>query len=93
MRITDRPNLPPKKCLVTGRSDGDLVDFGVDLGGPPQRLYLRRQVVERAGLLLGMVPKHTHDELNAQIKELEAKFEEYEGRIAKLQVLVEQLDD
>lgn len=93
MRLTTKPNLPPKKCLVTGRSDGDLVDFGVDLGGPPQRLYLRRQVVEKAGLLLGMVPKHTHDELNEQITELQAKFDEYEARIAKLQTILEQLDD
>lgn len=93
MRITDKPNLPPKKCLVTGRSDGDVVDFGVDLGGPPQRLYLRRQVVEQAGLLLGMVPKHTHDQLNEQVKELEARFEEYEAQIAKFEALLEQLDD
>lgn len=93
MRLTSKPSLPPKKCLVTGRSDGDLVDFGVDLGGPPQRLYLRRQTVERAGLLLGMVPQHSHDELKAQIAEFEKRFEEYEERVAKLHALVEQLDD
>jgi hypothetical protein len=93
LKLTNKPNLPPKKCLVTGRSDGDLVDFGVDLGGPPQRLYLRRQVVEKAGLLLGMIPEHTHEELKGQIADLEAKFEEYDKRIAKLGNLMEMLDD
>lgn len=93
MKLTNKPNLPPKKCLVTGRSDGDLVDFGVDLGGPPQRLYLRRQVVEKAGLLLGMVPEHTHEELRGQLAELEVKFEEYDKNIAKLESLLEMFND
>ena len=78
---------------MSGRTDGELIDFGVDIGGSPQRLYLRRGIVERAGLILGMVPKHTHDSLQKEIEALEEQVKEYGKSLEQLQAIIGQSND
>lgn len=92
MRKTDRAALYPQKCLVTGRNDGPFVDFGVMIpAGRDTRLYVRATQVERAGQLVGMVPKADHDALKEQVREMERALEEYGQRIEKFAALMEGL--
>lgn len=89
MRTTERAALYPQKCLVTGRSDGPFVDFGVIIpAGRDQRLYIRSKVVEKGAPLVGMVPKAEHDELKAQIAAMEDKLADYEAQAEKFEQLV-----
>ena len=62
----------PKKCLVTGRADGLIVDFGTDVQFPmPQpHVYLKANVVEEAALLLGMVPEEKVRGLEEQLDQM-----------------------
>lgn len=92
MRLTDRAALYPQKCLVTGRSDGPFVDFGVIIpAGRDQRLYVRAKVVEKIAPALGMVPKADHEELKAQIAAMEDRLAEYEVQAQRLDALLETL--
>ena len=92
MRTTERAALYPQKCLVTGRTDGPFVDFGVIIpAGRDQRLYIRSAVLERGAPLLGMVPKAEHEELRAQIAAMEDRLAEYEAQAEKFEQLVEAL--
>lgn len=56
IRIVQKP-LPfqPKSCVVSGRADGDIVDFGAECGGIDPHLYLRRDIVEKGGKACGML--------------------------------------
>ena len=46
----------PKACLVTGRADGDIVDFGIDAKvGPLPHVYIKLSEVEKAAKLAGML--------------------------------------
>lgn len=49
---------PPKACVVTGRAEGEIVDFQREIDSPvPTRLYIDRTVIEEAAReLFGMVP-------------------------------------
>lgn len=79
----------PQKCLVTGRSDGPFVDFGVIIpAGRDQRLYIRSKVIERGAPLVGMVPKAEHEELKAQIAAMEDKLADYEAQAERLEQLI-----
>lgn len=92
MRLTDRAALYPQKCLVTGRSDGPFVDFGVIIpAGRDQRLYVRAKVVEKIAPALGMVPKADYEELKAQIAAMEDRLAEYEVQAQRLDALLETL--
>ena len=64
----------PKKCLVTGRADGDVVDFGVSAKvGPLPRVYVKLSEVEKAAKLAGML----------DAREVAALQEERSGLIAE----------
>lgn len=67
----------PKKCLVTGRADGLIVDFGTDVQFPmPQpHVYLKASVVEEAAEVLGMVPEDRFNQLQTQISEMEDELD------------------
>lgn len=68
----------PKKCLVTGRADGLIVDFGTDVQFPmPQpHVYLKASIVEEAATLLDMVPGAEVEELRDQISALSDELEQ-----------------
>ena len=55
-RIVHKP-LPflPKSCIISGRADGDIIDFGAEANGPDPHVYLRRDIVERAAKECGML--------------------------------------
>lgn len=77
MEITEAPlHAYPHACAVTGRDDGQLIDFAVDIDGVDPHLYLRPGVIEEAGRLIGMVPKAKVDELQKQVAELGEKLDE-----------------
>lgn len=57
MRLTDTADHSPRACAVTNREDGPMVDLQVIIDRPePTWLYLKTEVVEEAGRLVGMVP-------------------------------------
>lgn len=69
---------PPHCCIVTGRTDGPVIDFGdptAKAQGPNDpRVYVREGVVEDAAKrLLGMVPQALVDALQAQLEASEAE--------------------
>ena len=67
----------PKKCLVTGRADGLIVDFGTDVQFPmPQpHVYLKASVVEEAAVLLGMEPREKVAVLEDRLDEMAAELD------------------
>lgn len=79
IRLLEKP-LPkaPKKCLVTGRADGLIVDFGTDVQFPmPQpHVYIKANVVEEAAELLGMVPQEVVQELQDQVSAMTDELEQ-----------------
>lgn len=79
----------PKKCLVTGRADGDIVDFGTDVSvpGPEPHIYLKRSVVEEAGEVCGMVPGAKFDKQAERLAELEAENEQLRKIAEPLQAI------
>lgn len=64
---------PPHTCVVTGRRDGEVVDFGKDFEGTDPHIYVRREKVEVAGELCGMVRQAEVDELKAELEEANAE--------------------
>lgn len=72
----------PYQCAVTGRDDGEIVDFGVEIPGWDPHLYLRVSVVEEAGRLIGMVPKAEVDKLEAALNDLSEGFVDLQKRLA-----------
>ena len=59
--------------------------------GRDTRLYIRATQVEKAGTLVGMVPKAQYDELQQKVKEMEERMEAYGRQIEKFQNLLEGL--
>lgn len=57
----------PHACAVTGRDDGELIDFQVESKGFDSHLYLRTGIVEEAGRLIGMVPRAEVEDLRRQL--------------------------
>lgn len=79
MQIAEAPlHAYPHTCVVTGRDDGPVVDFNIEIEGIDPHLYLRLSVVEEAGKLIGMVPK-------AEVEKLEAALNAYGEELARLQ--------
>lgn len=80
MRLIEGPTqLPyePRACAVTNRDDGDFVDFNVVIDRfTPTRLYLKREIVEEAGRLCGMVPASEVEELRERVDAWESSLEE-----------------
>lgn len=64
---------PPHTCVVTGRTDGDVVDFGKDFVGVDPHIYIWRDKVEEAAELCGMVRQPVVDDLEAQLEEANAE--------------------
>lgn len=60
---------PPHTCVVTGRRDGEVVDFCKDFEGTDPHIYVRRERVEVAGELCGMVRQREVDALKAELAE------------------------
>jgi hypothetical protein len=78
IRIIEKP-LPflPKKCLVTGRADGEIVDMGAESGGrDSQHLYFKRSIIEKAGKVCGMLSETEVNELQEERTKLIAELGE-----------------
>lgn len=60
---------PPHTCVVSGRRDGEVVDFGKDYDGIDPHIYVRRVIVEEAAVLCGMVKKPVVDALVEELDE------------------------
>jgi hypothetical protein len=73
MRVTTELLIPPYACLVTGREDGEMCDFEVEVppygDGEIPHLYIKRDVVESAAKELGMAPVAEVAELRQQLAE------------------------
>lgn len=39
---------PPQQCIVTGRADGEIIDFGVDVQFLNPHIYIKKSIVEEA---------------------------------------------
>lgn len=80
-RLVELPSnvsFPPHCCIVTGRIDAPVIDFGdptAQAQGPNDpRVYIRESVVEDAATrLLGMVPKAEVDSLREELAASEAE--------------------
>ena len=87
-KIVQKPLLYRQKhCLVTGRADGDIVDFGVDakVNAAPH-VYIKLSEVEKAAKLAGMLSasevESLQDDRTKLIAELgEARSENKSSRI------------
>jgi hypothetical protein len=64
---------PPHTCVVSGRRDGEVVDFGKDYDGVDPHIYVRRVIVEEAAVLCGMVKQADVDELKGELEEANAE--------------------
>ena len=86
-KLVEKPlAFPPHTCIVTNRSDGEIIDFGADYVGVDPHIYIRRGTVEAvARKLLGMEPKSALRESDRQVKRLTAEVE-------RLQALVDASD-
>ena len=71
---------PPHTCVVSGRRDGEVVDFGKDFVGTDPHIYVRRERVEEAGEVCGMVRQDVVDELQEKLGVAEAEM----ARLAQL---------
>lgn len=58
---------PPHTCIVSGRRDGEVVDFCKDFTGSDPHIYIRRERVEVAGELCGMVRQAEVDEIRKEL--------------------------
>lgn len=63
----------PHTCVVSGRRDGEVVDFLKDFLGTDPHIYIRRQLVEEAGALCGMEKRAVVDELREELAEANAE--------------------
>ena len=78
VELPSHKSSPPHCCVVSGRRDGPLIDFGDPTpkarGKLDPRLYMRAPIVEDVARdLLGMVPQAEVDDLRAQLEESEAE--------------------
>lgn len=69
---------PPRACTVTNRIDGDFIDFQKHIEGVrgPHHLYMKREIVEEAAELCGMVNGEQVATLRAQLDQLGAELDE-----------------
>lgn len=58
---------PPHTCIVSGRRDGEVVDFGKDYVGTDPHIYIRKERVEEAGEVCGMVRSAKVEELREEL--------------------------
>lgn len=73
-RLVQAPlSFRPKACLITGRADGDIVDFGIDIDLLDPHLYIRRSEVEKAGKVCGMLSETEAASLQSEREELIAE--------------------
>lgn len=80
---------PPHTCIVTGRRDGEVVDFMHDYVGTDPHVYIRRELVEVAAEECGMVRQAEVDELKAELEEANAEA----GRLRAIVAGKEALSD
>lgn len=80
---------PPHTCVVTGRRDGEVLDFHKDYDGVDPHIYIRRELVEVAAETCGMVRQAEVDELRAELEEANAEA----GRLRKIVAAKEALSD
>jgi hypothetical protein len=78
VELPSNTSSPPHCCIVTGRLDAPVVDFGdptAKAQGPNDpRIYIREGVVEKAARdLLGMVPRAEVDGLREELAASEAE--------------------
>jgi hypothetical protein len=78
VELPSHKSSPPHCCIVTGRRDGPVIDFGDPAAkacGPADpRVYMRGAVVEEAAKnLLGMRPAVEVKELEQQLGECDAE--------------------
>jgi hypothetical protein len=78
VELPSHKSSPPHCCIVSGRRDGPIVDFGDPTdkacGPTDPRVYLRGAVIEDVAInLLGMRPKVEVDELEQQLGECDAE--------------------
>lgn len=78
VELPSHKSSPPHCCIVSGRRDGRLIDFGDPAqkarGPGDPRVYIRGAVVEDAATkLLGMVPAAEVDEIREQLAASEAE--------------------
>jgi hypothetical protein len=83
---------PPHCCIVTGRTDEPVIDFGdptAKAQGPNDpRIYIRRSVIEKTAKdLLGMVPEVEVAELRERLDALETRNAELAERVAAVEGL------
>lgn len=93
MEITEAPfHAYPYACAVTGRDDGPVVDFAIELEGVDPHLYLRLSVIEEAGKLIGMVPKAQVDEVRQRLSDLAEELVEAQRQIAAYEQIKEGIE-
>jgi hypothetical protein len=74
---------PPHTCVVSGRRDGECVDFQKDFVGRDPHIYIRRHRVEEAAKdLCGMVKKDVVDALQAELAAAEEERDRLIGIVA-----------
>lgn len=79
MQLTKAPlRLPPHKCVVTGREDGEMIDFEAEpMCSEPPHIYVMKTVVEEAAVkLCGMSSKADVDAVLARLEEMRAEVAE-----------------
>jgi hypothetical protein len=80
MRLVDTADRAPRKCAVTGRTNGPFIDFKTDVRAPtpntPNFLYLHKSVVERAARKFGMVPKSEVENLTDQLTAVKSELDD-----------------
>lgn len=81
----------PYACAVTGRDDGPVVDFAIELDGVDPHLYLRLSVIEEAGKLIGMVPKAEVEKLTQQLSDFAEEIVDLQKRVGAYEQIEEGL--
>lgn len=81
VEIPSHNSKPPHTCVVTGRHDGEVVDFGKDFVGVDPHIYIWRDKLEEAAEVCGMVRE-------TRVKELEAELEEANAEAGRLRAIV-----
>lgn len=93
VELPHRFSKPPHKCIVTGRRDLPVVDFGVDYTGIDPHVYIGAGRVEEAAReLLGMVPRDDVNELLKRLHEAEAENERLQELIGAAEELEQALE-
>lgn len=71
--LPNRGSMPPHTCIVSGRRDGEVIDFRKDFLGRDPHIYIRRERVEEAAELCGMVRADVVEDLRAELAEANAE--------------------